>query len=196
MRPLLGLSLLAFAVAAPLAHAEPGGCLKYGAAGAVGGHLVNHGVLGAVGGCATGMYKRHEFRKEAREKAALYDKEHPAPRVAMKKKPPPMTSSIRPSPVSRRLRTRLQRRTDRGLRPSLRSALTWYSASEGGPVGFVATAKVTHCISCQNMTIRAGLPSQARTTDSHVRHHPYQMRPDVVGARLDRHRPARFPSRR
>ncbi|MFT8430927.1 hypothetical protein [Acetobacter orientalis] len=60
-----------------VAQAEPGGCLKYGAAGAVGGHLVNHGVLGAVGGCVTGMYRRHEYRKEAKQKAALYNKEHP-----------------------------------------------------------------------------------------------------------------------
>lgn len=60
------------------AEAEPGGCLKYGAAGAVGGHVANHhGVLGAMGGCATGMYVRHRYRKEARAKAALYDKEHP-----------------------------------------------------------------------------------------------------------------------
>lgn len=73
---LCALVLAPFALA-PAAQAEPGGCLKYGAAGAVGGHLVKHGVLGAMGGCATGMYKRHEYRKEAREKAALYDKEHP-----------------------------------------------------------------------------------------------------------------------
>jgi len=59
------------------AHAEPGGCLKYGAAGAVGGHLVHHGVLGAAAGCATGMYTRHEYRKGERDKAALYDKDHP-----------------------------------------------------------------------------------------------------------------------
>ncbi|GBR68281.1 hypothetical protein [Gluconobacter kanchanaburiensis] len=60
------------------AEAEPGGCLKYGAAGAVGGHVANHhGVLGAMGGCVTGMYVRHRYRKEARAKAALYDQEHP-----------------------------------------------------------------------------------------------------------------------
>jgi hypothetical protein len=61
-----------FAVAAALAStigagsalAEPGGCLKYGAVGAVGGHLAHHGVLGAAGGCAVGMYKRHEYRKQ------------------------------------------------------------------------------------------------------------------------------------
>jgi hypothetical protein len=51
--------------------------LKYGAAGAVGGHVVHHGVIGALGGCVTGMYRRHVYRKEAKQKAALYDQEHP-----------------------------------------------------------------------------------------------------------------------
>lgn len=60
-----------------IAQAEPGGCLKYGAAGAVGGHVVHHGVIGALGGCVTGMYRRHVYRKEAKQKAALYDQEHP-----------------------------------------------------------------------------------------------------------------------
>ena len=51
-----------------LAQAEPGGCLKYGAVGAVGGHLAHHhAVLGAAGGCAVGMYRRHEYRKHQRE---------------------------------------------------------------------------------------------------------------------------------
>ena len=51
-----------------LAQAEPGGCLKYGAAGAVAGHLAgHHAVLGAAGGCAVGMYKRHEYKKHMRE---------------------------------------------------------------------------------------------------------------------------------
>ncbi len=75
----LGVALAAVLAAGTLApaRAEPGGCLKYGAVGAVGGHVVHHGVLGAVGGCATGMYVRHKYRKEARQKAALYDQEHP-----------------------------------------------------------------------------------------------------------------------
>ncbi|WP_419730215.1 hypothetical protein [Lichenicola sp.] len=68
------------------AQAEPGGCLKYGAVGAVGGHVVHHGVLGALSGCATGMYVRHEYRKEAREKAALYDQEHPGLRGSYEQK--------------------------------------------------------------------------------------------------------------
>ena len=42
-----------------------GGCLKYGAVGAAGGHLAGHGVLGALAGCATGAYVRH------RDKAAI-----------------------------------------------------------------------------------------------------------------------------
>ncbi|QDH14937.1 hypothetical protein E3E11_02630 [Oecophyllibacter saccharovorans] len=70
------------AFAAPKAMAETGGCLKYGAAGAAGGHVAHHhAVLGAMAGCAVGMYRRHKFRKEAREKAALWDKEHPDTKV-------------------------------------------------------------------------------------------------------------------
>ncbi len=60
-------SLLALAIGGGSAMAEPGGCLKYGAVGAVGGHLAHHGVLGAAGGCAVGMYRRHEYRKQQRE---------------------------------------------------------------------------------------------------------------------------------
>ncbi len=60
-------ALLAAGIVAGPAQAEPGGCVKYGAAGAVGGHLVHHGFLGAVGGCATGMWRRHEYRKHEKE---------------------------------------------------------------------------------------------------------------------------------
>ncbi len=38
---ILGLSGAAF-LAAPAAEAKPGGCLKYGAAGAVAGHYAHH----------------------------------------------------------------------------------------------------------------------------------------------------------
>ncbi len=55
------------------AQAEPGGCLKYGAVGAVGGHLAHHGVLGAAGGCAAGMYKRHVYRRSQRAAAQNSD---------------------------------------------------------------------------------------------------------------------------
>jgi hypothetical protein len=65
--PLLGMMTLLAGSGIAGAQAEPGGCLKYGAMGAVGGHLVHHGVLGAAGGCAAGMYKRHEYRKHEKE---------------------------------------------------------------------------------------------------------------------------------
>nr|WP_230975375.1 hypothetical protein [Acetobacter garciniae] len=69
------------------AQAEPGGCLKYGAAGAVGGHVANHhAVLGAATGCVVGMYRRHEYRKEARAKAKLYDQEHPGSKGSYEQK--------------------------------------------------------------------------------------------------------------
>ncbi len=74
----LALSLGAALPAVP-ASAEPGGCLKYGAAGAVGGHLAHHGVLGAAGGCATGMYMRHRYRKQQRAAAAAASDRGDAP---------------------------------------------------------------------------------------------------------------------
>ncbi|HLH11823.1 MAG TPA: hypothetical protein VKV77_08095 [Methylovirgula sp.] len=59
------------------AAGKPGGCLKYGAAGAVAGHVAgHHGVRGAVVGCALGMWRRHEYNKEMREHAKEM-KEHP-----------------------------------------------------------------------------------------------------------------------
>ena len=54
-------------VAAPLTgEAKTGGCLKYGAAGAVAGHFAHHhAVAGAVAGCAVGAWKRHEANKHS-----------------------------------------------------------------------------------------------------------------------------------
>ena len=54
-------------LSAPVAQAKPGGCLKYGAAGAVAGHMVHHGVRGFMAGCAAGMYRRHLYNKQMRE---------------------------------------------------------------------------------------------------------------------------------
>ncbi|MDR3463630.1 MAG: hypothetical protein P4L76_15070 [Beijerinckiaceae bacterium] len=55
-------------VSAPVAEAAPGGCLKYGAAGAVAGHYAgHHAVKGALAGCAVGIWKRHQYNKEQRE---------------------------------------------------------------------------------------------------------------------------------
>lgn len=56
-------------ISVPAADAKPGGCLKYGAAGAVAGHVVHHGVRGFMAGCAAGMYRRHLYNKQQREQA-------------------------------------------------------------------------------------------------------------------------------
>ena len=72
---LTAVALLATGLGVGSAQAEPGGCVKYGAAGAVGGHLVHHGVLGALGGCATGMWRRHEYRKHEREMSRQDDRQ-------------------------------------------------------------------------------------------------------------------------
>lgn len=58
-------------VIAPVAEASPGGCLKYGAAGAAAGHMVHHGIRGAMAGCAAGMYRRHLYNKQMREQRAV-----------------------------------------------------------------------------------------------------------------------------
>ena len=56
------------ALSTPIAQARPGGCIKYGAAGAVAGHVAGrHGVKGALLGCAAGMYERHRYNKQQRE---------------------------------------------------------------------------------------------------------------------------------
>ncbi len=54
-------------ISVPAAEAAPGGCLKYGAAGAVAGHMMHHGVKGFFAGCAAGMYRRHLYNKQMRE---------------------------------------------------------------------------------------------------------------------------------
>lgn len=60
----------AFTLAAPVVQAKPGGCLKYGAAGALAGHAVHHGVRGFLAGCAAGAYRRHLYNKQQREQNA------------------------------------------------------------------------------------------------------------------------------
>lgn len=67
---LVGTAATGLVVAAPVAEATPGGCLKYGAAGAAAGHMVHHGVRGALAGCAAGMYRRHLYNKKMREERA------------------------------------------------------------------------------------------------------------------------------
>ena len=55
---------------APTAQAKPGGCLKYGAAGALAGHAAGgHAVKGAIAGCALGLYERRRYKRMMREQA-------------------------------------------------------------------------------------------------------------------------------
>ena len=60
---------LAIPAATP-AFAKPGGCLKYGAVGAVAGHAAGHTFKGAVAGCALGIYERHKYKKQMRDQGA------------------------------------------------------------------------------------------------------------------------------
>lgn len=60
--------LCAAIAGASQAEAKPGGCLKYGAAGAVAGHYAgHHAVKGAVAGCMAGIVRRHAYEKEMQE---------------------------------------------------------------------------------------------------------------------------------
>jgi hypothetical protein len=72
MRAAFVLLILCAAIAGT-ADAKPGGCLKYGTAGAVAGHMAgHHAIKGAVVGCVAGMWRRHEYNKEMREQHASH----------------------------------------------------------------------------------------------------------------------------
>lgn len=65
-----GALLAAAALGTPAAQAKPGGCLKYGAAGAVAGHVAGgHSFKGALAGCALGWYERRRYKRMMREQA-------------------------------------------------------------------------------------------------------------------------------
>ena len=67
----LGATLLvAPVIGGSVAQAAPGGCLKYGAAGAIAGHYAGgHAVKGAIAGCALGYVERRRYKKMMREQA-------------------------------------------------------------------------------------------------------------------------------
>jgi hypothetical protein len=74
---LIALAMGIATAAAPSAgEAKPGGCLKYGAAGAVAGHAAGgHAVKGALAGCAAGMWTRHRYNKQQREQREMQKRE-------------------------------------------------------------------------------------------------------------------------
>ena len=79
---LIGALCCGLVALAPQAEAKPGGCLKYGAAGAVAGHYAgHHAVKGAVLGCVAGMARRHQYNKEQRELRHQQQAQPDAPRT-------------------------------------------------------------------------------------------------------------------
>jgi hypothetical protein len=66
-KTLIGAAMVALGSLAviPAAEARPGGCLKYGAAGALAGKLAgNHTWKGAAAGCALGYWRRSRHDRE------------------------------------------------------------------------------------------------------------------------------------
>src|ERR671910_414677 len=85
-------ALTLFAAVPQGAQAEPGGCLKYGAGGAVAGHFAGgHRWKGAAAGCALGILRRKQWerqqaarqeqlRRQRYEQRDRYDREPPVAR--------------------------------------------------------------------------------------------------------------------
>ncbi len=72
----IGALATAALLGAPHVEAKPGGCLKYGVAGAVAGHYAgHHAVKGAVAGCIAGMVRRHEYKKQMEREKEDADKQ-------------------------------------------------------------------------------------------------------------------------
>jgi hypothetical protein len=73
---LVGAAMLALGslAAVPAAEARPGGCLKYGAAGAIAGKLAGgHTWKGAAAGCALGYWRRSRHDRDVVRKRDGYD---------------------------------------------------------------------------------------------------------------------------
>ena len=85
-RILFATAAILLAGAAP-ALAEEGGCLKYGAAGAVAGHMVGsgHGVAGAAAGCALGAHERNKAEAKDAKQQQQAPANQPAPQQTQSK---------------------------------------------------------------------------------------------------------------
>ncbi len=93
----LGLLCAATLIGAPQVEAKPGGCLKYGVAGAVAGHYAGHHAMkGAIAGCLAGMARRKAYNDElARQKADAAKKN--AEITGAPAEPPPSTDAAPPA---------------------------------------------------------------------------------------------------
>jgi hypothetical protein len=59
------IALLTLGAVPEAAQAQPGGCLKYGAGGAVAGHFAGgHRWKGAAAGCALGYFRRKQWERQ------------------------------------------------------------------------------------------------------------------------------------
>jgi len=85
---------------APQAEAKPGGCLKYGAAGAVAGHYAGHHAFkGAVAGCLAGIARRRAYENEVkRQKAEEAHRKAEEQSGTPANNPPPPASTTGSSP--------------------------------------------------------------------------------------------------
>ena len=97
---LTGVAVLSLGAMAPgAAEARPGGCLKYGAAGAVAGHFAGgHRWKGAAVGCAVGIWQRRRAERLARERAIERERQPGYARELDRRRDPSETGSIRRAP--------------------------------------------------------------------------------------------------
>ncbi len=89
----LGLLCAATLMGASQVEAKPGGCLKYGVAGAVAGHYAGHHAMkGAIAGCLAGMARRKVYNDELARQKADAAKKNATITGAPVESPPPTTS--------------------------------------------------------------------------------------------------------
>jgi hypothetical protein len=83
------------------AEAKPGGCLKYGAAGAVAGHYAGHHAFkGAVAGCLAGIARRHHYNEQLKREKEEAAKKASEPTAPADSTPSTDTHSSSPPPDS------------------------------------------------------------------------------------------------
>jgi hypothetical protein len=94
----LGLVCAATLMGAPQVEAKPGGCLKYGVAGAVAGHYAgHHAIKGAIAGCIAGMARRKAYNNEMEKQREEAAKKNATVTGAPAEAAPPSTDDAAPS---------------------------------------------------------------------------------------------------
>ena len=94
----LGLLCAATLLGAPQVEAKPGGCLKYGIAGAVAGHYAGHHAMkGAIAGCIAGMARRKAYNNEMEKQREEAAKKNAAITGAPSEPAPAATDGTAPS---------------------------------------------------------------------------------------------------